>query len=81
MTDTSPEIEKKYREMLMSRSNSERFMMGIRMFDVARSIVLSSFPPNLSDLEKKRRLCERFYGDEVDVEAFMTHLAKLNPDA
>jgi hypothetical protein len=81
MNDTSPEVEKKYREMLLSRSGSERFLMGIRMFDVARTIVLSSFPANLSDIEVKRRLCERFYGDEVDVDAFIEHLKRINPES
>ncbi len=71
MNDTSPEVEKKMREMLLARSADERVMMGASMFDAARAIVLSSFPPGLSDVEIKRRLCERFYGDEVDVEAFI----------
>lgn len=77
MNDTPPEIEKRYRDMLMSRSGEERFLMGIRMFDVARQIVLSSLPPNLTDIERKRLLCERFYDGEVDVDAFVEHLKKL----
>lgn len=81
MNDTSPEIEKKYRELLMSRSGAERVLMGSRMFDVARTIVISSFPPGLSDLERKRMLCERIYGNEVDVDAFIEHLRNLNPGA
>jgi hypothetical protein len=81
MNDTSPEIEKKYREMLLSRSGTERFLMGIRMFDVARSIVVSSFPPDLPEIERKRQLCQRFYGDEVNVEAFIAHLESRTPAA
>jgi hypothetical protein len=81
MNDTTPEVEKQYRELLMSRSGSERFLMGIQMFDVARTMVLASFPHGLSDIETKRRLCERFYGDEVDVEAFIKHLQNLNPES
>jgi hypothetical protein len=81
MNDTTPEVEKLYRELLMSRSGSERFLMGIQMFDVARTMVLASFPRGLSDIETKRRLCERFYGDEVDVDAFIKHLQNLNPES
>lgn len=74
--DTSPDIEKKVREMLMARSADERALMGASMFDAARAIVLSSFPPGLSDIEIARRLCERFYGDEVDVDAFVRAYAE-----
>lgn len=81
MNDTPPEVEKRYREMLLSRSGAERVLMGSRMFDVARTIVLASFPAELSELEVKRRLCERFYGDEVDVDAFIAHLKTLNPES
>jgi hypothetical protein len=28
----------------------------------------------LSEIETKRRLCERLYGDEVDVEGFVANL-------
>ena len=42
MNDTPPEIEKIVRERLMARSGAERFMMGIRMFDAARRMVLAS---------------------------------------
>ena len=65
MTDTSPEFEKRYREMLMSRSPAERMTMASRMFDTARAIVLASFPPDLSPDERRRRLFERLYGHEI----------------
>lgn len=48
--------------------------MGSQMFLMARQMMLASFPPNLSDIEIKRRLCERLYGDEVDVEGFIANL-------
>jgi hypothetical protein len=62
------------REELLKRSGAERVLMGSRMFDVARVMILSSFPPDLSEVEKKARLCQRLYGNEVDVEAFTEHL-------
>ncbi len=67
MNDTSPEIQEKVKQMMMARSGEERFMMGALMFDAAREIVLASFPKNLSNVELKRRLFERFYGNEVGI--------------
>jgi hypothetical protein len=74
MNDTSPEIAERVREMLMARSGAERVLMCSRMFDCARAVVLASFPPGLTDLEIKGRLCQRLYGDEVHAEAFVEHL-------
>jgi len=48
--------------------------MASQMFDVAKAIVLASFPEGLTDIEIKARLCERLYGDEVDVGNFLQHL-------
>ena len=76
MNDTTPEVARIYRERLLALSGVERVVMGSRMFDVARTIVLASFPPGLSEIETKRRLCERLYGNEVDVEAFIEHLVQ-----
>jgi hypothetical protein len=74
MNDTMPNIAALVRERLLSRSGTERVVMGSRMFDGARTIALASFPPSLSEIETKRRLCERLYGDEVNVEAYIEHL-------
>jgi hypothetical protein len=63
MNDTPPEIAQRVREMLMARSNEERFMMGVRSFDAAREIVLASLPKDLPPEELKRRLYERIYGE------------------
>jgi hypothetical protein len=77
MNDTTPNIAAIVRERLLSRSGAERVVMGSRMFDVARTIALASFPSDLSEIETKRRLCERLYGNEVDVEAYIEHLIRL----
>lgn len=74
MNDTSPEIVALVRQKLLARSGPERVLMGSRMFDAARAMVLASLPSGLSEIEIKGRLCERLYGDEVDVEAFVEHL-------
>jgi len=65
MTDTPPEIEALYREMLMKRSGSERFMMAIGMFDGAREIIISTMPPGLSPVNQKRFIYRRTYGEEA----------------
>ncbi len=77
MNDTTPNIAAIVRERLLSRSGAERVEMGSQMFDMARAIALASFPPGLSEIETKRRLCERLYGNEVSVDAFIEHLVHL----
>jgi hypothetical protein len=62
MNDTSPEIARLVREKLMARSGSERFVMGVRMFDAARAMVLASLPTGLAPDDLKRQLFQRIYG-------------------
>jgi hypothetical protein len=63
VTDTSPEIAEMVRARLMALSGAERFRIGAQMFDSARRMVLASFPPNLTETERKRRLFHRLYGE------------------
>jgi len=63
MNDTPPEIEKVVRERLMARSGEERFIMGVKMFDAARRMVLASMEGDRSSLEFKRRYYFRIYGE------------------
>ena len=63
--DTTPEMHERYVSMLMARSNEERFLMGIRMFDAARAMVLASAPPGLEGIELKRWLYQRIYGEPL----------------
>jgi hypothetical protein len=69
LTDTPPEIAAMVRERLMARPAAERFEMGCRMFEAAREMVLASFPPDLSDTERRRRLYKRFYGQVLPVKS------------
>ena len=80
MNDTTPKIAAIVREQLLSRPGAERVVMGSRMFDVARTIALASFPSDLSEIEKKGRLCERLYGNEVNVKAYIEHLVQSKTD-
>jgi hypothetical protein len=65
MNDTSPEVEGMVREMIMSRTGEERFVMGALMFDAARDLILASLPPDLPAAELRRRLFERVYGYQL----------------
>jgi len=60
--------------MLLARTGAERLAMGSEMFEVARTIILASFPRGLSDIEIKERLCERLYGSQVNIAAFSSSL-------
>jgi hypothetical protein len=62
MNDTTPEIAELVRQKLMERSGSERFVMGVRMFDAARAVVQASLPADLLPEEMKRQLFQRLYG-------------------
>ena len=79
MNDTDPEIEQLVRRRLLERSGEERLIMGSRMFDLAKAMILASFPPELTPLEIKERLCERLYGNEIDMDGFRAHLRSLPP--
>jgi hypothetical protein len=65
VTDTSPEVAALVRDRIMKLSGAERFVMGARMFESARAIVLASLPANISEPERKRMLYERFYGEPL----------------
>lgn len=61
MTDTDPQTEAVYREMLMARRPEERFLMCLRMCETARTMVLASLPATLSPIERKVALLRRYY--------------------
>ena len=66
MQDTSIEIQKIYHDLLMSKTGEERFLMGISLFQIARELVLASFPKDLSEEQKRTLLMKRFYGKKID---------------
>ena len=59
--DTSPEVARLVTERYRAMSGRERFMIGIRMFETARALALASLPPGVSENERRRHLCARFY--------------------
>jgi hypothetical protein len=63
MIDTTPEVARLVRELCARKTGAERLRMGASMFETARTLVLASLPPGLSEWEIRRRLCERLYGE------------------
>lgn len=64
MNDTSPEISAMVHARMMAKTGEERFLMGVRMHEAARRMVMASFPPGVTEEESKRLLFERFYGND-----------------
>ena len=62
MNDTPPAVRDMVRQKLMERSPQERFLMGVRMFDAARQMILASLPKDLPIPELRRQLFQRIYG-------------------
>ena len=83
MNDTPPEIERRYREMLLQRSGEERLQMGCSMFTFARELVVASVlakTPNVSPSELRHAIFLRFYGDDFDPETREKILRVLESD-
>lgn len=59
--DTSPEVAHVVAERFRAMSGRERFMIGVQMFETARALALASLPPGVSERERRRHLCARFY--------------------
>ena len=66
MNDTAPEFERLVRERLLALAPAERVNMCADMFETARALVEASLPAGLDPIERRRRICRRFYGDLAD---------------
>ena len=73
MTDTDPQTEAFYRSLLMARSPEERFLMGVRLCEMARATVLASLPAKISPTERKIAVLRRYYAADFPEET----LAKI----
>ncbi len=63
MADTTPEISALVHSRLMAKTGAERFLMGVRMHEAARRMVIASLPASLSPQELRQQLWKRFYAD------------------
>ncbi len=61
MNDTSPEVERRFRTLLLAKSGAERLCMASGMFDSARRMMLASFPKDLSPEKTRQLLLARTY--------------------
>ena len=80
MKDTSPEMDARYRTMLMQRSGEERFMMGCAMRETARILVEASIrkqDPQATPEAVRKGLFLRFYGQEFDAKSREKILAAI----
>ena len=75
MDDTSPETEAFLTARFAAMSGSQRAFMALQMFETAQQIVLSSINPALSERERRRESCRRFYGNELARAVFPEPLA------
>ena len=64
MRDTNPEFQKFVDDQYRRLTPGERVRLCTEMFDAARSLVESTLPQGLGEVERKRRITERFYGAE-----------------
>jgi hypothetical protein len=72
MKDTAPEMDARYRAMLMQRSGEERLTMGCEMRETARALVEASIreqDPKATPEVVRKGLFLRFYGHEFDAES------------
>ncbi len=80
MNDTSPEIDERYRAMLMQRSGEERLKMGFGMWETARALVEASLReqnPQATTEMLRKGVFLRFYGHEFDAQTRTKILAAI----
>lgn len=63
MTDTPPEVERLYRQMLMARSDAERLRMGFEMLQFARALATAGLPEE-HPVAVREQLFLRFYATD-----------------
>ena len=64
MTDTHPEISERFERLMRMKTNEERLLMGLSMYDTAREIVKASILkqyPHISSRDMKRQIRKKFY--------------------
>ena len=66
MIDTTPQVSAYVHDRYSAMSPEERFLIGIKMFDTARALVEASISNDLSESERRREICRRFYPSLAD---------------
>ncbi len=81
VTDTPPEVERRYRELLLQRSGAERLRMGCSMHAAAQALVRASVlerDPRASPAALRRALFLRFYAEDFGADSRARILARLD---
>lgn len=71
MNDTSPDVEKRYRDMIMALTPQERLAMGSRMHGTARTLLLAAIKremPHLNDAQLRGQLFLRMYRQDFSAD-------------
>lgn len=80
MTDTPPDIQARFDDLMRQRSGGDRVRMMSEMFDFAKAVVLSNLRethPGATNAELRVLLFDRFYGDEIDPAQRASVVARL----
>ena len=80
MNDTPPDVERRYREMLLALPGRRRLEMGASMHATARALARAGIlarRPDATEAELRRALFLRFYGDDLSPRARERILAWL----
>ena len=80
MRDTAPEMDERYRAMLMSLSGEQRLKMGCSMFDSAKALMQAGIlerNPHASTVELRQALFIQLYGHEFDSDTRAKILAAI----
>lgn len=68
ITDTTPEADAMYQELLMNRSGEERVRMACDMFQAARRLILAALPLEIASNPAERRVALLLRTYEGDLE-------------
>jgi len=80
MDDTTEEVKQIQRNFFFSKTNIERFTIGVEMIKMGRTIVESSIKQqysNLSELELRIKVFERYYKNEFDETEFQNIITSM----
>lgn len=69
MNDTNPGVDSQFRQLMMTKSQEERLLMGCSMYDTAKQIVESAIlnqNPEITPQKIKEEAFLRFYGAEFN---------------
>lgn len=83
MKDTIPEIDRRFRAMLLARSGEERLKMGCSMHQFAQMMVRASVlaqHPQATPAEVRRALVLRFYGRDLSPDQLRAVLATVESE-